>query len=93
MDIVAKNAGDVTIVMLAGELDTLTAPQAKSRFDRLHQQGVRKMVLDLRKLDYITSSGLRLCHLNDTVHRVFEISGFDTLLAVFDSEADAMSGF
>jgi anti-anti-sigma regulatory factor len=31
--------------------------------------------------------------LNDTVHEVFEISGFSTIFSVFTTEAEALEGF
>ncbi|HET7789331.1 MAG TPA: anti-sigma factor antagonist [Gemmatimonadales bacterium] len=37
--------------------------------------------------------GLRLFGLNQTVREVFDISGFSTILAVFNTEADALKGF
>ena len=36
---------------------------------------------------------LRVCSLNETVKEVFDISGFSTLLMVFEDEAKALSGF
>ena len=36
---------------------------------------------------------LRLCNLNRSVQDVFEISGFSSILKVFDSEKDAIDGF
>ena len=36
---------------------------------------------------------LRLCHLNQNVQDVFEISGFSSILSVHASEADALDGF
>lgn len=36
---------------------------------------------------------LRVCALNDSVQEVFEISGFNTLLPVFASAADAIREF
>ena len=71
---------------------------------------MKKVLLDLEKLDFITSAGLRVllatsqelkevggelrvCNLNELVQEVFDISGFNTLLMVFDNEAKAMAGF
>jgi anti-anti-sigma regulatory factor len=34
-----------------------------------------------------------LCALNETVAEVFEISGFDTILSVFESRDAALAGF
>lgn len=36
---------------------------------------------------------LRLCNLNRNVQDVFEISGFSSILRVFDSKDDAIDGF
>ena len=38
-----------------------------------------------------TGGDLRVCGLNETVHEIFEISGFSTILRVFPSEAEALS--
>lgn len=53
--------------------------------------GLRMMLAIAKKL---TASGgeLKVCSLNDTVREVFEISGFSSLLSVFSSEAEALSG-
>jgi anti-anti-sigma factor len=78
--------------------------------DQLRGQGVKKILLDLTNLDFISSAGLRVllataqelkedggdlrvCSLNREVKEVFDISGFSTLLMVFDNEAKALSGF
>jgi anti-anti-sigma factor len=39
------------------------------------------------------SGELRICSLNEFVQEVFEISGFCTILSVFNSESDALSRF
>lgn len=39
------------------------------------------------------SGELRICALNDVVREVFEISGFDTILAVAVSEPEALEHF
>ena len=36
---------------------------------------------------------LRVCSLNETVREVFDMSGFSSILGVYDSEGDAMNGF
>lgn len=110
MKITTKDSRDIKVVTLEGELDTITSPEARSQFSLLQEQGVQKILLDLAKLDFITSSGLRVllataqelkeaggelrvCNLNATVREVFDISGFNTLLMVFENDAKAMSGF
>jgi stage II sporulation protein AA (anti-sigma F factor antagonist) len=36
---------------------------------------------------------LRICNLNEVVQEVFEISGFNSILKVFPSEAEALASF
>ena len=38
-----------------------------------------------------SGGALRICGLNETVSEIFEISGFNTILNVFGSEADALA--
>ena len=80
---------------LAGHLDTYAAPAlAKDLRDSL--AGVRELTLDLEKLEYISSAGLRVLlgaqkamdrqgkmkvlHANDAVMEVFELTGFAAFL-------------
>jgi anti-anti-sigma factor len=110
MKIHTRDENDVKIVLFDGELDTNTSPEAEAHLDELRASGIKKILLNFEKLDFISSAGLRvllanaqqlsstggelkLCNLNETVQEVFDISGFSVLLMVFDSEAEAMSGF
>ena len=80
---------------LEGHLDTHAAPAlAKDLRDSL--AGVRELTLDLEKLEYISSAGLRVLlgaqkamdhqgkmkvlHANETVMEVFELTGFAAFL-------------
>jgi len=109
MEITTRDMNDVKVVQIEGELDTSSSPDAQKQLDQLREQGVKKILLDLAKLDFISSAGLRVllataqemkaaggnlrvCNLNETVKEVFDISGFSTLLMVFDNEAKALSG-
>ena len=91
----AEEVGVVTVLRFEGNLDTNTAPEAQERIDQLLSDGVRKLLVDFKALDYISSAGLRvllatakrmsaegggfrICHPNEMVREVFEISGFDT---------------
>jgi anti-sigma B factor antagonist len=108
--ITTKDDNEVKVVGFDGELDTNSAPEAESQLKQFMEQGVKKILLNFEKLDFISSSGLRIllatgqqlkgaggqlkvCSLNETVQEVFDISGFSTLLDVFENEADALSGF
>jgi len=110
MDITTRTQADVTIVRVAGNLDSNTSPQAQQAVDAVLAAGGKKVAVDCNSLDYISSAGLRVLlglakrtgaagggvrmfGLNDTVREVFDISGFSKILAVFPTEADALSGF
>ena len=54
------SAGDA-LISLTGELDLSGAPPLEEEIGRLAEQdGVRRVVLDLRELEFMDSSGLRL---------------------------------
>jgi anti-sigma B factor antagonist len=46
------------VVLVAGELDALTAPRLHDELVALAGQGVDRIVLDLRRLDFVDSFGL-----------------------------------
>jgi anti-sigma B factor antagonist len=58
--ITAEHAEDREILYLDGELDPHTAPLLKQEVDRLAEAGARQIVLDLSRLQFIDSSGLRV---------------------------------
>lgn len=60
MEVSTRAQGDVTIVAIAGSLDSLTSPQAQQALDAVVAQGARKIAVDCRALDYISSAGLRV---------------------------------
>jgi len=110
MEITTRDVNEVKVVQIEGELDTGSSPDAQNQLDQLRGQGVKKILLDLTKLDFISSAGLRVllataqelkedggdlrvCSLNREVREVFDVSGFSTLLMVFDNEAKALTGF
>jgi anti-sigma B factor antagonist len=59
MDVQIKNVDDVTVVALEGELDGKTAPVAQSEVLPLAQPGC-KLLLDMSKVPYMSSAGLRM---------------------------------
>lgn len=60
MRITERNAGDVTVLAIAGKLDTHTSDEAQSRLIDLIDDGAAKLVLDLEALEYISSIGFRV---------------------------------
>jgi len=47
-------------VILCGELDLATGGHLNEQLDELRTVGLRRLVLDLRELEFIDSTGLRL---------------------------------
>jgi anti-sigma B factor antagonist len=60
MEITTSTRNGVTLVVIAGSLDSNTSPQAQQALDGTIAGGARKMVLDCTALDYISSAGLRV---------------------------------
>ena len=89
--------GNSLTLNLAGRLDTTTAPELEAVVDN-SLAGVQELVLDMEKLEYISSAGLRvilkaqklmnskgsmkLIHVNDTIMEVFDITGFVDILTI-----------
>ena len=97
MKITKKIENTMLNIALEGRLDTITAPEFEQELnDSLN--GITDFVLDLEKLDYISSAGLRvilkaqkimntqgrmkLTHVRDTIMEVFDITGFANILTI-----------
>lgn len=84
-------------VSIEGRLDTTTAPYLEKEI-RASLDNVKSLVLDIKKLEYISSAGLRVLlstqkimskqgtmtikNANETVSEVFEITGFKDILTI-----------
>jgi anti-anti-sigma factor len=51
--------GNTTILSVDGRLDVTTGPELEKHATALVQDGVRRMIVDLGRADYISSAGLR----------------------------------
>ncbi|HEX4560328.1 MAG TPA: STAS domain-containing protein [Gemmatimonadales bacterium] len=60
MDISTRTRDLVTIVALAGSLDSNTSPAAQQVVDETLKSGAKKVAVDCTALDYISSAGLRV---------------------------------
>lgn len=60
MEITTRTQGDYTIVAIAGNLDSMTSPQAQQALDGVIAGGATKVGVDFTRLDYISSAGLRV---------------------------------
>jgi anti-sigma B factor antagonist len=60
---------DAVRVVPCGELDIATTPQLERQLRELHEAGFRRIVLDLRGLRFMDSTGLRLIMGQDALAR------------------------
>jgi anti-anti-sigma factor len=60
MKIDTRTAGDVLVVDMDGRLDTQTSGYASDELVRIAQSGNGKVILNLEKLEYVSSAGLRV---------------------------------
>jgi anti-anti-sigma factor len=75
-----EEAEETARVVLEGELDIATTPRADAEIRRVEQNGARVIVLDLRKLTFMDSTGLRLlvaadARARDAGHRLAIVRG------------------
>ena len=95
---IEKNLNEKNLVVaLEGRLDTTTAPQLEEEL-KAGLEGVTDLVIDLSKLEYIASAGLRVLlsafkimrnkgkmkvtNANELVKEVFEVTGFSDFLPI-----------
>lgn len=97
MEIDVKKEGDALTIKLEGRLDANEATKLNAVIEE-QTRDVNSLTLDLEKLDYIASAGLRvllaahkkmrnaggmkLVHVGSNVMEVFEITGFLEILEV-----------
>ncbi len=60
MQISVKTTNDVKVLAFEGRLDTQTSPDAQQQLTRLIEAGETKILVNLGKVDYISSAGLRV---------------------------------
>ena len=60
MQISVKTTNEVKVLAFEGRMDTQTSPDAQQQLTRLIEEGETKILVNLEKLDYISSAGLRV---------------------------------
>ncbi|WP_170984822.1 STAS domain-containing protein [Roseomonas sp. AR75] len=60
MQIATREVGKVLVIDLAGRLDSRTAGEVGDRMDAIGISDARQVVLNLAKLDFVSSAGLRV---------------------------------
>ena len=97
MNIQQTQEGPKLTIALQGRLDTITAPQLEKTVKGA-LDGVTELMFDFAGLDYLSSAGLRVilsaqkimnkqgrmvvCHVNETIREVFEVTGFINILTI-----------
>ena len=97
MTIEIKRNEELTIIEVAGRLDTITAPALDKAINE-DIAGTKDLILDLAGLEYISSAGLRVLlsaqkkmqrigsmkvkNVGDSIMEVFEITGFADILEI-----------
>ena len=97
MEITKSVQNDSVCLALAGRLDTITSPELERELQDVLPEA-KELVLDFEKLEYISSSGLRLLlaaqkvmskqgemritHVNETIMEIFEVTGFVDILTI-----------
>jgi anti-sigma B factor antagonist len=97
MNITKNQNGSELTILPEGRLDTVTAPELEAEL-KASLDGVTSLTLDLEKLEYISSAGLRVLlsaqkvmnkqgemkvvNVNETIMEIFEVTGFSDILNV-----------
>ncbi|MBN2042060.1 MAG: STAS domain-containing protein [Spirochaetes bacterium] len=58
MDITQKRNGDIVILVIIGEIDLYNAPEIKDIINKLIEERIYNVIIDLEKVSYIDSSGI-----------------------------------
>ena len=88
--------GKATFV-LEGMLDTVTSPELEKELGEV-LEGLTELTFDLEKLEYVSSSGLRILlfaqkvmnkqgkmtvtHVNEPIMEVFDVTGFTEIMTI-----------
>ena len=97
MTIRMEKQGSALLLAPEGRVDTITAPELEKTIKE-NLDGVTSLVFDLSNLEYISSAGLRVllsaqkamnaqgemkvCHVNETILEIFEVTGFSDILTI-----------
>ena len=97
LNIVKTIENEKVQIALEGRLDTTTAPELEAEL-KGSLAGATSLTLDLEKLEYISSAGLRVLlaaqkimnqqgemkvvHVGETIMEIFEVTGFSDILTI-----------
>ena len=106
MQISTRTSNDIHIVAISGSMDSTTSPEAQksldavlagakkvaldfSALDYISSAGLRVLLGAAKRLR-ASGGTLGMFGLNQSVREVFEISGFSTILSIYQSEVEAL---
>ncbi|MBP7496640.1 MAG: STAS domain-containing protein [Bacteroidales bacterium] len=106
MEIIKSKINDVEVVEVNGRIDANNSKELENSLTEIIESGGKKLIVDLAKLDYISSSGLRvflciakklekqgliyLSALQPQVAQIFNISGFNNIFTIFKDKKAAL---
>jgi len=88
MQILEDQIKDVYIFKISGRLNSNSAPKLEKKFEQTIESGLNYMILDLEKIEYLSSAGLRVIlgaikKLNRTSGKLVICSASDNVKEVF----------
>lgn len=95
MDIKKIKENDSTIYVLDGRMDTQSSPDIQLKFEEGLNQGEKRIILDMSKVQYLSSAGLRVILWLQKKLVALDNNNFLTLINVDDEiyEILDMTGF
>ncbi|MEZ5729054.1 MAG: STAS domain-containing protein [Burkholderiaceae bacterium] len=110
MEVRATQHDHVTVLVIAGSVDSLTADQLTAALTEHVGAGRVRLVTDFSAVDYTSSAGLRsllgalkdsrrlggdlrMACLQPSVRRVLTLSGFSSIVQIFDDAASAIASY
>ena len=100
---------DTAIVVTAdGRVDGTNARDFQSALEAVIEASDQAVILDMERLTYISSAGLRvillaakslqrkdaalsICSLSDPIREIFSVSGFDQIIPIHATQAEALA--
>jgi len=102
--------GEITILYLDGVIDTVSCVKLRSVLDSFVDRGIVKLVVDMSRVEYVSSSGwgvfasrikdiraregdFKIFGMDEEVHSIFHMLGFDTIMRSFGVLSEAIENF
>ena len=60
MHVIIQSENNVTVASVEGRLDAVSAPELESELSTVINDGQTSLILDLSRLEYVSSAGLRV---------------------------------